>query len=218
MAKPNAKATTQAAPEAEFDWSKFMPQGMSAADFVEVKGDLTPIYTAEEATTLGFPPLIGKADRIECLPMQGKGANQWVPWMIRVVASAPTKAMGGTGDEREPVDINVGDDVYLPIGGNMKVKKQLLLAAINPEKVFTIAVRVAGSRDIGQASEMWVWETLLGKSETRTGRFAIPQQFTLEAISTSKQIGAGGIGDVNQEVLDANGKPVKSVVGNQARA
>ena len=218
MANAKTKTTTTQAASEEFDWSTFLPEGMKASDFVEVKGDLTPIYTAEEASTHGFPPLIGKMDRIEALPPQGKGKNEWIPWMIRVVASAPTKAMGGTGDDREPVDVKIGDDVYLPIGGNMKIKRQLLLAALDTEKVFTVAARVSGSLDVGQPSEMWVWQTLIGKPETRTGRFAIPQQFGIEAVSR-KKLDAGGVpADATGEVLDASGKPVKSIVNNQARA
>lgn len=165
-----------AASEKDFDWSKYVADGY-AVDELRIIGGLTPIYVPEEALSQGFPPVFGKMDRIEFLPTQRQGQkDEWTPRMIRVVALMPTKAMGGTGDDRHLVDIAVGDDVLIPVTGNLSNNKTLLIAAAHEDLVFVAGFRVKGQKEIGRPSEMWDWDVRLHpKTERRAGRFMLPQ-------------------------------------------
>lgn len=109
----------------DFDFSKYMPEGYSATD-LKVIGGLTPIYAAEAALAQGFPPVVGFLDRIEVLPEVKQGSKTYVPLMIRVKVTAATKAIIGKGDEIKTVDIEPGQDVLVPISGNLRSNKVLL--------------------------------------------------------------------------------------------
>lgn len=189
-------ANQAGATEEVFDWSKYLPTGIKVDESTE-DGSLTPIYAGEEALTNGWPPLIGRVDRIEVLPAVKKGAEVYTPHMIRMVLLAPTKAMGGTGDSKQEVDMKIGDDILLPISGSIKTKRKLLLAAINEKLVFTALIRVRGKLDTGAQSEMNDFEVrLLNNAETRAGRYLLPT-------SGGNQLPAGVIAG---QVVDENGK------------
>lgn len=109
----------------DFDFSKFMPEGYSAND-LKIIGGLTPIYAAEQALAQGFPPVVGFLDRIEVLPEVKQGAKTYVPLMIRVKVTAATRGIIGKKDTIDVVDIEPGQDVLVPISGNLRSNKVLL--------------------------------------------------------------------------------------------
>lgn len=202
----NGETIAEASP-AGFDWGNYLPDGYEAKDLREV-GLLTPMYIPEMAMELGFPPLFGKIDRIETLPTQRLGQrDQWTPRIIRMVSLVKTKAVSGTKEDRQVVDINPGDDVVFPIGGVLGVNRELMLAATDEKTVWTMGIRVRGTKPIkDRPQDAWDWEVMVHpKTEPRSGRFAFPQAGGEEA----RQLGATAPG----QVLNKDGSPAGSLIG-----
>jgi hypothetical protein len=185
MAKNESKSVAGAnINEKDFDWSAFIPKEHKATDLRAI-GGLTPIYVPEEALGQKFPPVYGKMDRIEYLPTQRVGQkDEWTPAVIRVNCLVPTKAMAGTKEDRVLVDVAAGEDVLIPITGNLKNNKTLLISAVDAGFVHIAGFRVKGQKDIGRAAgqEMWDWEVMLLTNpapEARAGRFLLAQTVTV---------------------------------------
>ena len=186
MAKPNTPAAAPAASnpkdaakaaemEKGFDWTAAnLPEGYDASGFTEVAG-LTPIYSSEEAHEEDFPPVIGLIDRIETLPPVLMGRDWFIPRMIRVVAMAPTKAVVGKRGARQVVDVPKGEDVLIPVTGNLANSRRLMAACRDPENVHLGAFKIKGTIPTGQPTPMWDWSVGLNEKKIkREGRFAAP--------------------------------------------
>lgn len=172
MAKNKDTAVTP--PAGDFDYSAFMPEGMSTKD-LRATGGLTPIYAPEEALDNGFPPCGGWLDRFEILPEVKVGKEIYIPKMIRVVCTNDTKGVQGTKDVREVTKVEKGKDVLIPLTGNLSNNKDLLLAVSDPNNVHWAIFRVRGTKETGQITPMWDWDVQLhSATKKRDGRFAIP--------------------------------------------
>jgi hypothetical protein len=181
------------ASDKNFDFSAFMPEGWKADDLRAI-GGLTPIYAPEAALEEKFPPVAGWLDRIELLPEVTQGKDKatgqvrtYVPIMIRVQTTAPTKGIMGKGDALQIVDVAAGDDILVPVTGNLRANKVLLGAvpgarprrelppAVAPDKVYFAILRVTGQQTV-ENGDMWVWDTRLHpKTIERSGRYALPE-------------------------------------------
>lgn len=176
-AKKNGPASTEA-PEsgAAFDWAAFLPKDYKAEDLKQI-GSLTPIYIPEMALEQGWNPVFGDIADIEYLPTQRAGKEDaWTPKMLRVVLRAATKAMSGTKDDRQVVDLEPGQDILVPVTGALEANKELLIRAVDPKHVTTAGFRVKGTKDVGRASPMHDWEVMVHPVlSARTGRFLLTQ-------------------------------------------
>jgi len=209
MAK-NDKTKATAADTNDFDFAAFMPEGYDAGD-LRVIGGLTPIYSPEDAFEGGFPPVVGLMDRIEILPEVKVGKEMFIPRCIRVQCLTATKATTGKKGERKSVDIAAGEDVLIPITGNLSNNKTLLAACVDAKHVYLVVARVRGQVDVGQISPMWDWDVRLHpKSQERKGRFLLPQN-----ASRIEVLGTTSSGDI----YDADGVVKERIVGaNTAQA
>jgi hypothetical protein len=142
------------------DLSAFMPQGYSADD-LRIIGGLTPIYAPEAVAEGRFPPCAGFLDRIEVLPDVVQKARIYVPVMIRVVASHPTKGILGKKETLEIVDVAEGEEILVPITGNLRTNKVLLGS-------------VPGGRSIEGLTEAQIKAITLPPKQQGCGLVAIP--------------------------------------------
>lgn len=165
-----------------FDYSQYLPEGLDAKG-LRATGGLTPIYAPDDALEKGFPPACGYLDRIEVLPFVNQGKEKdgspkgFYPMMVRVCCTRPTKGVVGKGENRKSVDIAVGEDVLIPITGNLKTNKTLLASSTDPKVHFFGIFRVTGTLKVNnQPSDMYTWDVMIHeKSKIREGRYALPQ-------------------------------------------
>lgn len=181
MAKPNKTEMNETALDPEIQKmldAAIAAEGVKKDDAIEYRG-LTPIYAPASALDLKWPPLVGKFDRIERLPTIRAGKdNEYTPIMIRVVLTQATKALSGTSESAQAVDMAVGDEVLLPVTGGIGVNRKLEAAASDRDFVHTLIAVVTGKREIGQPQPMFDFKVIgLGKKEKRVGRFAEPLQY-----------------------------------------
>ena len=191
--------------------ASILPEGFSAAEF-QVTGQLTPIYAAKDAYESRWPKLIGFMKGIEQLPTVGEGATAYTPMMIRFKVIAATKAIQGSGDKQETVDIPVGGEVLLPISGNLKNNAKILSAANNPNEYFLCQVVAVGQVKTGKPSPMWELNVQLHpKGQRRAGtEFAL----MVAAPTALLQTADGSVYDpaTGQIVSNGSAKPVAAPV------
>ena len=194
MAK-NTKQTA-AKPEMNVDLTKFLPEGFSLSDF-DVVGGLRPICPPElnEGS-----PIVGWVVTLLDMPDREDG-SKWQALLINLASTAKAKA----GDDI--VDVEPGQDVLIPVGGNLKNNADLLNAAVDPHKVVMGIFTVTGQQDVGKPSPMWTYDVRLAikKAKTRDGAFALYNR----PVATPAQIPTTFI--PRGEVMGANGKPAQLV-------
>lgn len=102
----------------------------------------------------------------------------------------------------ETIDAQPGDDVLIPVSGNLKNNAELLKACVDPRIVTMARFTYLGEKDIGKPSPMKEFEVALAlkKQIARTGQFALYNQ---------PQAGAF----IPGEVLNGDGKPAARLVG-----
>lgn len=172
----SAKKNEIAAPKA-FDYSQYVPEGMSAKDLSIVESSLVPIYSAQEAFENNWAPACGWLDRFVVLPEQRKGTKDaFIPKAIKLVLEVPTKGLKGTKDEREECDVAKGEELLVMINGQMLQNKELLAAVADEKNIYYAVFRIKGTKDVDRPSEIWDYEVMIAKShpKKREGRFAIP--------------------------------------------
>lgn len=182
MAADNKK-TENTAPA--FDLAKFL-EGTdlgSAGDFRVVEG-LVPAYVPEVAFEAKWEPVVGRIIRVNMLPTLHAGTDkEYTPLAFEVLLSKPNKAIiGKEGAGRRIVDVKAGETLQVFISGNLQTKRDLLKAALDPDNIWPVVMRVTGREKVNDMpSKMWVWETLLGaKSIARPGQFKLlPQDINL---------------------------------------
>jgi hypothetical protein len=132
--KPNPKTTTtNAAPAATaagaFNPADYLPKGHDA-DKLKKTGGLTPMYKPDAAVQHGFPPAAGWINRIEVLPTQAVGTkDEFTPICIYLCdLEKPTKGVTGKEPNSKIVDREAGDDLMVPVTGNLTNNKQLIQA------------------------------------------------------------------------------------------
>jgi hypothetical protein len=173
-----AKKAESTGPKAtEFDYSSFVPEGMSVKDLTVVESSLTPIYGAQEAFDNNWPPVCGWTNCFVVLPEQRQGTTTaFIPKAIKIVTEFPTKGIRGTKDEREVCDVEKGKEILLMLSGQLLQNKELLAAVADEKNSYFVIARIRGSKDIGQPQDMWDWEVLVNKKQPRKreGQFLLP--------------------------------------------
>lgn len=223
MASAKTKDTPVAnAAGAEFDWKKILDtayEGAVSTDDMKKLGGLVPIYASENAVEENWPPLVGLLVAVTTLEFKKETTpeQRWRDFYV-VECEMPTKAVDGVGENREVIDRQKGDYVLMPKSGALKNVMELDIAAKDTQYVHRVAFRVTGERvDIGRpkGQEMWPIESfIIAKPIPRTGKHA-----NISVSRRPDQLGAGGVpGGVPGQVVDAQGHPVGSIVGGNARA
>ena len=198
-----------------FDYNAFFKENGLAVtdqDLVDISA-LTPIYASEAAYEGEWPPLYGLiVNRVEIKVAKDEPEDKQWRWFYVVEAEAETKAIAGTGDDKEEIDIAVGDYVLMPESGALKNKDRLKMAAIDPESVHHGLFRVTGQLDLNKPGRnpMWEIETfLVGKPVPRKGRYA------LDMTSRPREAMAGANGAPQLapgSVVDSSGRPVQNLM------
>lgn len=169
MAKNNKQQEEIQNPPFTVDWTKLAP-GITEAD-IRKTGQLTAMYLPAEALTKKWPPIVVDLVGIETWATVVKNGKPWTPRQLRGVLVTPAKAIGGTGDAAQEVDLKPGDDILIPITGNLSVNKEILLAAAHEKLLFRAGFAVTGMQET-KNGDMHVWEApILGKPQQRSGRF-----------------------------------------------
>lgn len=195
MAKDKQKAAqTSTGAEAAFDWSQYLPEGYAAEDLQKV-GSLTPIYSFQNAYDEKWAPVIGLPVEISMRDMgkEIEDPKQRFREFLTVELKVATKATRGSKDEQEIVDLEPGQDILVPMGGNIRNIRELRASVTHAAGVPLVALRVEGQLELrqpGKPSPMWVVDVNIHpKLAPRTGRF------TLAAASTgAPELPAGGNG------------------------
>lgn len=164
-----------------FDYDAYFKEAgleYTEADLLDV-GGLMPIYASEHAFEDEWPPLFGLlVNRIEIkvAKQEEDPKKQW-RWFYVVEAEIATKALSGTGDDRDTIDIEPGDYVLMPESGALKNRDRLKMAAVDPDQVHRVFFRVEGEPvDLGKPGRnpMWPIESkLIGDPIPRRGRYVI---------------------------------------------
>ena len=180
MAK-NAPAAGPAADDEmvdDFDYSKFLPEGYEA-DGLKKIGSLVPIYAAKLAFEQGWDPVVGKLISIDVRDMGDKipDPKQRYREFALVELAHPTKAVTGSGDNQRVVAVKKGEDVLVPVSGNIKNIRDLRVAAADPGNISLVVFRCIGSRKLnvpGKPSPMWVIDARIhAKTTPRVGRYLL---------------------------------------------
>jgi len=195
MAKEKNQART--APEApKFNMKAFLPEGFSEEDF-DIVGGLRPICQPE---TMQQYPVAGYVVALLDMP-QRKDKSEWRALLIHLTGA--TKAKAG----EDIVEIAAGEEVLVPVNGNLKNNPDLLNAACDPANVYVAMLYCTGQIDVGKQSDMWNFEVKLSrKAIKRQGRYALHNRAVPSQLAAAAPIGKG-------DITDSNGKPVQSMVG-----
>jgi hypothetical protein len=176
MAKDNDKVKAAAGNAADWLSDLF---GQDGADFVKT-GELTPMYTPEGAFENKWPAVGGKLDRVIFLPkiMQTDGIFEPVNLLIDDLVAA-TKGMKGAKQLRTECDVAKGGRILIPVTGQLRVNRELIVAALDPDYVYRCAFRVTGREKVNnQPSKMFTWDVYVD-FKNRTPRkgtpYALPQ-------------------------------------------
>lgn len=216
---PGGTATAQPSPQTApaFDYNAYFKQhglGYTADDMRDMTS-LIPIYSFEEAWELKWPPVCGKliarniilVDKTEEDPEK---ANR--PFYL-VEAKVPTKALKGTGDNRVPVDIKVGELVYWPESGSLKNRDRLIMASNDPETMFDVLFRLEGPQlepeKKGRNGRWPIDAQLLGKGYARDARYKVSSTPRVLTGAAPAQLPTG-------EVVNAQGQPAGNMFARPA--
>lgn len=216
--KPAARSDESRPAKKAFDYAAFFAENglkYTEKDLVDV-GGLTPIYSFENAYEEDWPPVFGLlVNRIEIEVDKANAIdNQRWRWFYVIEAEAPTKALSGTGDDRETIDIEPGDYILMPESGALKNRDRLKMAASDPDEVYRVFFRVEGGPvDLGKPGRnpMWPVESkLVGDSIPRKGRYVIANTARGRGSMEAGSNGAPGLppgtvmnarGDVNPRLV-----------------
>lgn len=214
MAKPITSTknteTSSNNPAVDFDWmSAGLPADVDITKIQEV-GGLTPIWSPQEAWEEKFPPVIGWADRVEKLPPVQMGRDLFIPRLVRVHLTAPTKGVIGKRGARTVVELKAGDDILVPLTGNLENSRKLMAAVKDPRYVTIVGIKLTGQIPTGQPSEMWTFSVgLTAHRILREGtRYVLPIEIPDEL--PASQVAAG-------LPINSSGQAVNMVSG-QARS
>lgn len=197
MAKGNGPTSAQApAPEAAFDYTKYLPEGVKAEDLTTFES-LTPIYNAETALEEKWEPVVGYAYATEALKTLREGKDgEYTPIMIRVHLTHPTKARAGTKESPRTVDMKAGEDIYVPVNSALEINKRLEAAIMDTEKVHLLIFRVTGTMKTEHPNDMFTWEVKdTNHSKPRTGKYAFVSNDVMKLDGTTRLLTSGGTAD-----------------------
>lgn len=203
-----------------FDYAAFFAEGgfkYTEEDMRDV-GALMPIYASEHAFEEQWPPLFGSlVNRIELKVAKDEAEEdkQYRHFYV-VEAKIATKALAGTGDDREVIDIEPGEYLLMPESGALKNKDRLKMAAVDPDVMHNAIFRVVGQLDLKKAGRNPMWEidaNLVGEPVSRKGRYA------LSNTSRSRELAQGSNGAAAQlppgsVVNSRTGQPAGSLVNS----
>jgi hypothetical protein len=173
----------------------YLPKGYREEDFKDV-GGFTPIYKPKNAYTNKWAPVLGWVVNIEVLPtIEAKREDQddFTPLQARVILCAPNKGVRGPRTKEEIFDLGVGEEIFVPLSGNLLYNRPLMVALFDPKNVHLARFTVTGQMpmDLG---DMWTWRVQMNsQTKERTGTFIVPElRIPPEVVSvlTEKQIKA----------------------------
>lgn len=170
--KPNPQA-------ADFDLSQYL-EGTDLGgkdDFREVLG-LVPAYIPQVAfrSDPKWQPVVGRLLRVNKLPEQNAGTKQaHVPLAYEILLSKPNRGViGKEGAGRKIIEVKAGETLQVFISGNLRTKRDILTAALDPDNLWPIVMMIEGQEKVNNLTEMWVWKTMLGgKSIPRPSQFRL---------------------------------------------
>lgn len=194
----SAKRESQVATKpkaADIDMKAFMPEGMSEDD-LSVVGGLRPICQPEEM--MGAPVggwIIGILD----MPPR-KDKSEWRALLVETTGACRAKV----GEEVQTID--AGEEVLIPLNGNLKNNPDLLNAAASDTHVFWGFLQCVGQVELGKPSPMWDFDVKLNKKspKPRTGKYLLHQ--SIARVEVIPQLG-------KDDITRANGQPAGSMVG-----
>jgi hypothetical protein len=198
---------------AEVDpFAGYMPEGFDAKENKKV-GGLTPIWGPKPAWEQKWPPCVGFMVCVETIDHgeEIKDPKQRYREYIRMEAQVPTKGVLGPKNEQDVIDIKVGDDILMPMSGNIKNIKTIRGLIADRDNVYLAMFQVTGQQDTGQPTPMWKIDARINSKKTpRAGRFALPPSANFVP-QLSGQPGGGVTSD--GRVYDRDGVVQDSVVG-----
>ena len=202
MAKPKPAAEEKKV----VDWSKFTPEGTKQDDFVQLFG-LTPIYSSEHALENNWDPVTGHLVSYEEIKMAEPNpripGDTGVRDFFRVEIDRACKAVKGNKTAgHDVVDLKPGDEVLVPVGGNLSTMRALKAAALDPKRVHYVGFAVIGTLPMGSGkNDMWEIDAriLQGKTIPREGRHLLGFETAAAGIA---QLGAGGAGNGVAQTVD----------------
>lgn len=194
--------------QAEFDISKYL-EGTDLGgkdDFREVLG-LVPAYLPEIAfrSDPKWEPVVGRLLRVNKLPEQNPGTKQaHIPLAYEILLSKPNRGViGKEGAGRKIVEVKAGETLQVFINGNLRTKRDILTAALDPENLWPVVMMIEGQEKVNNLTPMWVWKTLIGgKAIARPSQFRLlGQGITQKDVATIvegeldelRMLGEGGV-------------------------
>lgn len=174
----NTSKTDFVKPKAEELVGYLPPELAGDAEGLRSVGGLTPIYNSKEAFEGDWPPLCGYMVGVEEIEVdsENKDPEQRVRPFLRVQITTPTKATtGNRRDGYEIQDMNVGDDVFLPMSGAIRNITQIHAACAHDSSYFFGYFKVVNQQQLhgaNQLTPMWVIDARIHtKGLPRKGRF-----------------------------------------------
>ena len=152
------------------------------ADKLELKGKLAPIFNLEMAHARKLA-CFGKIVRLEGIPMtepvvkkingEDVTVDSGIRYFLRMEAIKPTLGTRGDRDQQEEVPVKKGEDILMPLSGNIKNVEDLKAAVAHPTEVSIVGFRVIGQRKVNnKGNAMWDIETMFHPAKLRReGRY-----------------------------------------------
>lgn len=178
-------------------------------------GGLMPIYASEYAAEEKWPPLFGLLLGIRMIEVDktARTAEEGTRPFLIVEAEVATKALSGTGDDRQSIDIEPGDRLLMPISGALKNRDELLTAAMDADEVHRALFIVTGRKvKMKKAGRNDMWEVVTKMVDDpipRRGRYVFNPARTPEISGPVNGVPALPRG----EVINARGQVNPSLVG-----
>jgi len=186
MAKDKNDAAAAASKNAPF----WLPQGTSADAFKDEElidvGGFTPIYKPKNAwaggvETAKLKPVRGFPVGLEYLSLieaENDNEEDRIPLMARVILAEPNVGYRGKrGAAEEKVELKAGDDIYVPINGNLLYNRPFMVSLFDPTHVTFTKFTVTGQMPMAQG-DMWVWRVQFSPNKvarSQDSRLRVPE-------------------------------------------
>lgn len=204
--------------EFEFDANAFFKDAglkYTEEDLRDV-GGLMPIYASEHAAEEKWPALFGLMLGIKMIEVDktARTVEEGTRPFLVIEAEVATKALSGTGEDRQTIDIEPGERVLLPVSGAVKNRDEILTAAMDQDEVHRALFIVTGRKiKMKKAGRNDMWEVVTKMVDDpipRRGRYlfnpAAPGGPALGAANGAPALPRG-------QVINARGENAGSLVG-----
>ncbi len=215
MAK-NDKAPAVETPAVDFDISQYLPEGWSEKDLVKT-GGLPPIYNLDLAFAKKWPAVAGWIHKFEILPIKDDPKPRITIAVSEIVK--PTHGTRGPRRSQEFVDVAAGETINVPMTGNLKVNRELLMAIQDVENIYFGVFFVADQKYVNdKGNAMWVFDCRIAfdKKKPRSGRYMLTPAY-VHAIARG-DLALLAKGELPQTRDGSSFDPVTGEVYEQGRA